>query len=101
MFSLNPKLYTDKYVGIIINSILLVIIIFWVISSKLKTKSYVFEFNDLKKISIIKNAEVNRLPSNIYAYGSKQLAGEYKEEIGLRIAVLFGSMVTLNCLLNR
>jgi len=59
------------------------------------------EFNDLKKISIIKNAEVNRLPSNIYAYGSKQLAGEYKEEIGLRIAVLFGSMVTLNCLLNR
>jgi hypothetical protein len=58
------------------------------------TTKKLIELNYLKKITVSKkNGEILKLPSNIHSYSTSELAGEYKVEIGLRIAVLFGSMV--------
>lgn len=47
----------------------------------------------LKTIPIRKNHEIAKIPSNIYSFKSNELAEKYRVEIGVRTAVILGSMV--------
>ena len=59
---------------------------------------------NLKKVEFIKQIptkkfEILKLPSNIYSYKSHELAETYQVEIGIRTAIILGSMVSQALLL--
>lgn len=64
------------------------------------TRSVATRGNIFKTFAMKKNHEIAKIPSNIYVFKSNELADKYRVEIGLRTAVILGSMVNIRSIIN-